>query len=250
MSSPETLDLDALLDKLSKLQALSQRGGTLHEAEVAASKMAELMTRYNISLMQLETHATGKNRAVASDRFELSIDRWRIELLFTVAEAHHCKAVRLAGHLRHTRHKCAMIVVGHAHNLIVVRETWLWLQREAERLAREGHAAATAIGDAAATARPYDWRRDFKLGVVVGLRSAYHRVRASLHAELGTTWGLVPLLEAEVERHYGELFPETQAMRGPGKVGFDAYAAGKRAGEAINLDRQVGGGPAAAALAS
>lgn len=234
-------DLAAVMAKIAQIRALAERGGTRHEAEVAAAKMADLLLRYNLSLADIDAHARESGRRVVHESYETTAALWPQLLLDVIAQAHLCKAIR-HGHGR-------MSVVGHEHNLIVVRETWGWLRAEAARLAPAAWQEAVAAGDGYAATQRARWSNDFKAGFVAGIDAAYRAMQRETRAAVRPSeWSIVPVLEAEVTQRYRELFPQsrerTHTLRGT-----TAYDRGKAAGRATNLGRQVGGSRSTAAIA-
>lgn len=239
----QTPNLDEIMARIVKIRELATKGGTQHEAEVASAKMAELMLRYDISTMELDAHAESTGRVVTEDTFDFRANRWRQDLLFKVAAAHSCKGIRLNG-LTPKSHWCRMIVVGHDHHLIVVRETWEWLQTEVLQLCAAAFKAAKAAGSYEALERGESWQRAFHYGAVAGIAESYRAMKAQVKAEVGEErWALVPVMEGEVATRVEELFPKMGNMsRTPGLSSGSAYDQGKKAGRAINLGKQVAGG--------
>ena len=243
----QATDLKAVMGKIAKLRELAERGGTVAEAEVASAKMAELLLRHNLSMQDITDYATETGRKVVDDTFDFRANSWRQSLLFTVAEAHLSAAVRIKGFTPRSHH-CRMVVVGHEHNLIVVRETWEFLQKEVIRLGNAMVKVAAAAGDEMAVRKPGTWLRDFQLGAVMGIDASYAEMRGRVRAEVGDQWAIVPVIEGEVTRYFEELFPETTNRAQIAKVGVDAFEAGQKAGRGINLDRQLGGTETSAAI--
>ena len=231
-------DFDALLATLEKLRRLAERGGTLHEAEVAAQKMSALLLKHNLTLADIEVHAQRSNRTVRHDTFDLDSAAWKRDLMFVVAHGHLCRAVctRPAG--RHNR----LVVFGHAHNLIVAREMYLWLERELRRLADAAHRDAVAVDDRYAERQPRAWKHAFRVGGVHGIWSAYERARREAEESAGAArWALVPLLETEVEAVRDAYFSRIATARTTRVSIAGPYHQGRAAGEQINVgSRQVG----------
>lgn len=247
--------MDALLTdtlaKIEKIRALAERGGTQAEAEVAAAKMNQLLLKHNLTLMDVEEFATRTNQAVKDEWFEMPGSLlWKSDLLFTVAWSNLCKAVRWGGS---RGRKPRMHVIGHAHNLVVVREMYEWLFAEASRLSRQELKAAKR--DASYFGLPVAdsaWKTAFCVGFVRGINEAFTRVRRELKAETAAEqWAIVPEIEQEVEDRLAILYPKLgtgRRTRINGNAG-DAYAKGRAAGAAINIgSRQVGGSAASKAI--
>lgn len=248
----ETKDakLDDVMQRIAKIRALAERAGTQDEAEVAASKMNELLLKYNLTLGDVERHAQATNRTVAHELYKSGQARWKIDLLFVVAKAHMCKGIYHQGGSRRLDGKGgAMTVVGHEHNLIVVRETWHWLMKVCSNL--DGPAADLSgiywQGGRAAIAA---WMRDFRMGFVEGIRVAYEAMREQVKAATDPgEWAIVPVIDQEVMTVYNQLFPRTGTRSGATIRNGDAFGQGKQAGLNTNLSRQVGGSRSNPAIA-
>jgi hypothetical protein len=138
--------------------------------------------------------------------------------------------------------KNRLVVFGHAHNLIVTREMYFWLEREIRRLADAAHRRAVATGDSHAERRPRAWKHAYRVGGVHGIWGAYDRARREAEASAGADrWGLVPLLETEVEAARDSYFSWIGNARSARASIATPYHQGRAAGEQINVaDRQIG----------
>jgi hypothetical protein len=270
MSDNQTLS--DILDKIAKIRALAERGGTLHEAEVAAAKMHELLIRHNLTLDDVQHHAERTARTVERQDYLYGPHRWKGELASVLAKHNMCRFI-------YQTWKKGFTVVGHAHNLIIVEQMYLWLVEEIDRLARIERDRLKAAPyqrrnpayisrsdfetydddqDAVRTAREihthntakYDaeerwsaFRHAFRLGAVAGIHEALRKSRKALQeATPAAQWAIVPVLEAEVAAYYDELFPNRSNVRGSRSSSGAAYGLGRAAGSGINLSRQMGGG--------
>ena len=274
----DTIDFEAITTKLTQIRALAERAGTLAEAEVAAAKLTDLLTRYNLTLADLDAHAEKAGRRVQSEDldYQKSANKWHGSLLHVLARAHMCRAVSHPW-------KNSVTVVGHAHNLIVVRELYLWLVDEIDRLAKIErdrikamplpeepgprpdyipygkpgyHDYKMAIRDYHERERPYRdaarlkhdaanrwsaFRHAFRLGAVNGIREALRKAQQQVKDSVTTEqWAIVPVLEKEVAQVYREMFPHTTPGSAPRMSSSGAYSAGRAAGAGINMHRQVG----------
>src|SRR5689334_16506295 len=129
MSGTQARDWSDILDKLGKLKTLSDRAGTLAEAEAAAAAMTRLLLKYNLSMVDVTAHLDGSANPVkrVDDPLE-NTAMWRTLLIYEIAKANLCDLVRLNGGK-------TVALFGHDHNLIVVKELYLWLVGEIDRLA-------------------------------------------------------------------------------------------------------------------
>lgn len=246
----EEKDVAQVMSMIAKMREVSQeKGYAPAEVEKAAAKSAEWMLRYNITSADLDRHAKSSGRAVVKESYPVAMT-WRENLLVVVADAHLCKTIKHTGGKRRRDGLGGhMSVVGHEHNLIVVRETWQWLVREGERLATEYHQHARLNSlDARALHQPTQWKTDFKAGFVTGIDKAYRQMRSEVQESVSASeWAIVPLMSQEVAQTFNQLFPVQRQGTGTKVRLTSAYGHGIKAGESTNLGRQVGGSGSATA---
>lgn len=124
-------NMNEILAKIEKIRTLAERGGTLAEAEAAASKMQELLFKHNLTLTDLQTHALRTKRKVERKDYDYknSANKWKNALLRVLATNNMCESINHP-------YRSGTTVVGHAHNLIIVEQMYLWLVEEIERLCK------------------------------------------------------------------------------------------------------------------
>lgn len=239
-------DMAEVMSMIAKMREVSEEKGYAPvEVEKAAAKSAEWMLRYNISHADLDRYAKDSGRKVVKESYPV-VMTWRQILLRVVAEAHLCKVIQHTGKNRSDGLSGHMTVVGHEHNLIVVRETWHWLVREGERLATDYHQHARLNArDPRALHQPTKWKTDFKMGFVIGIERAYAQMQREVKESVTpTAWAVVPLMSAEVATAYNEMFPKQVEGKSATIRVTSAYGTGVKAGSNMNLGRQVAGGAA------
>jgi len=228
----EQVNWEEILTRLARIKALADRAGTLAEAEAASTMMAKLLLRYNLSLIDIERHATTSGQVVTHQAVQTSEAVWKRLLLRGVAEGHLCQAVHQDG----TGHGT---IVGHAHNLIVAREMYFWLVGEINRLCQQARINA-AEDDALARERPRTWSGNFRMGAASAIYESYQRMLLEAQRETdGDVWALVPLMTEEVNALMRTLFP-TIKTRTYSVSDATAFDRGRAAGAGISLQKQVG----------
>lgn len=228
----DTVNMNDVMTKIAQIRELSSRASTQHEAEVAAGKMAKLLLRYNLTLADIESHVRETNRRVTHEAFSTTTASWKQLLLDAVAQAHLCRCLFHSGG--------SATVVGHEHNLIVVRETWEWLAVVADNSMRVAREIAKLLGDTRAERHKVRWGNDFKMGFVVGINAAYTQMRREVKEEVTTNeWAIVPVLENEVAVEFKNLFPRTKNKYSSYRP-TAAYDLGRDAGSRVNLGGQLG----------
>jgi hypothetical protein len=226
-----------LLDKIKRLQ--DDDGATDGERNAAAGMLNRLLLKHNISMQDIENMDTEESR-VRVGRIDLKDSSdWREALVATIAEACMCRAVRYGAGNR-------VNLVGHDHNLVVARELIRWLEPAIEKAV--DRAWLGIHEDFRENMTTPEWRerwyRAFHHGAVKGLHDAFVEARQRVEYEAGKRWGIVPEMEAEVERVLRKKFP-TAATPGP-KPPMEiltSYFMGYEFGRSQNVgDRQMGVG--------
>ena len=263
-----------ILDKLAKIKALSDRAGTLEEAQAATAALSRMLLRYNLTMEQVTVHLDGQHDRgfVRQDATIENGAMWRAILLNSLARAHFCRCVRHGSNGTHS-------LFGQPHNIVVVKDLYSWLVDEVERLAKTGwpvHLAAdidritdrytdpTGVyadypGDvverycrqqiAYATGQQRAWKNSFRQGAVSAIGDTLREARAQARQDAGAAaWGLVPVLEQDLEDAFRKEYGLLQHSRASVNRWHAGYDAGYAAGRGINVgSRQVGGASAATA---
>lgn len=214
------------------------RGATVEEAAAAAAKANEFITRYNLTLEDLEVRDAGRYiKATVTFECPKKLVRTHQALLHIIAEGNFCDTVRSWG--------ARSYLVGRPENVEFV--TWLYgaVQEDMARLAK---AAKPAWARSA-------WTRAFWYGAMATLRDRFRAQRRAQEAE--TTQGpqvtaLVLVTKQALEQAVYELIGKTTKGRGAGprggRGGASAYVQGREAGHRLNINRPLGGSTARGAL--
>lgn len=250
-----------LLRKIKQIQELAHRGGTIHEAEVAAGKLTELLLKHNLTLLDLDQVSDERGVKVGEQLFWLSTQsNWRRELLNQIARANGCRLIVFKG-------SKACRLIGYPHNMIVTIDMYQWLESifddivEAERKklrTREGWPALARFEDLDLFGmigvereierlensrrymiqKPQSWSRAFRFGMVAGIAETMKAAKRKV--ELSDTKALVPLMEKEVDEYVESLGLKLRHTR----VSLNASARehGYHRGRQVNVSPQVGRG--------
>lgn len=232
------MNIDMVMAKIDKIRTLANRGGTQHEAEVAAAKMAELLLRYNLSMDDIDTHAEKTNRKVVCEDIRTTSAGWRVHLMTVVARGHGGRSLVVTG-------SGVCKVFAHTHNMIVIRSTYEWLSSLVERSANDAYKAhlAKMAGDwrfefGAPKGYAIRWKNDYRSGFVSGVGHAYTEMKSRVRAE-STGWGLIVAQDQEVDDEIAARVGKTQTLRRTSRSSA-ANHAGYMAGSSVNLGGQVG----------
>lgn len=230
------------LKKIQDIRELAERAGTPDEAAAAAGKLAALLVKNGLTMMDLDLHATASGRKVVEANVLLYSYRYLHVLYGHVARAHQCKAVVMP---QHRKNYSYMSLIGHDHNIVVVQDVAKWLTGLCDSMCNK-----TWRGMPNVERLKYpesSWKRAFKLGFVDAIGRAYDGATEELRKE--EVWALVPMLEAEVQAAVDEIHGKLRQLPATKPVLSDGYQKGKKAGEGVNLkDKQVGGSEAPVAI--
>jgi hypothetical protein len=230
-----TPQLDAIIERIKKLQAMTDtsRGTTPAEAATAAAKIQELLFNYNLELAQID--AAPDRDDVQSEEGTYgggkSETQWRGTLLHHICLTNFCRSVR-----RTTTN--SPVIVGRKHNILVVRQLFDYLAPEILRLANAASRADGLRGPAITA-----FRRAFALGAVTEIVARLREQRRVNADATAASTALVLASDRAVATKLKELFPRTVTAR-RASVSWarqGAYAQGREAGRVIGLNRPLDG---------
>jgi hypothetical protein len=125
------MTLQEAQDKIRKLLRLSE-SANVHEAALAAARAQEIMTRYQISSVPVETEASASNEPIrdfCDDPLESNNSRvtWKSRLACAIARENACKGYTCGGDIN---------IVGRPSDVSTVRYLYGFLVREVDRITR------------------------------------------------------------------------------------------------------------------
>lgn len=134
---------EAMLKRIRSLLAMSRGNANEHEAAVAASKVQELLLQFNLSVDDVEKRDASGKVIEDGDLLTSSSNPWRRDLALAIAHLYFCdyywqhvrwKAPqRKRPYIRGDKHN----FIGLPHNVVVVKEMFVYLVDTIERLASE-----------------------------------------------------------------------------------------------------------------
>lgn len=138
---------DAVLKRIRALLAMSRGNANEHEAEIAARKVQEMLTEFNLSLGDVEQRDSHGKIIEDNELMTSSSNPWRRDLALAVARLYLCDYYwghvkfktdkRKTGYIRADRHN----FIGLAHNVVVTKEMFVYLVDTIERLAKDARKA-------------------------------------------------------------------------------------------------------------
>lgn len=225
-------EIGAIMDKIARLKSLHERPGTPEEAAAAVAAIQRLMRRHNLTQMQVND-AT-RNTEAGFDKHDVDLGAvmmWRQHLMYVIAESSYCMFIRDPSGRWGT-------IVGEKHNATMVKELYLYLVDEINRLADVAYAEARDRHFGART-----WKNSFRVGAAttVGRRIEDDAAREK-QEQTNDNNALVVVYEEGLNKAVSEYFPRLRNRTRTMNVGSaDAYGRGKAAGRRINLAKQIGG---------
>ena len=226
-----------LVEKLRAIQALAERAGTIEEGAAAAAKMSALLIKHGLTTRDLESFVDSPESEVLMNVVEVRQERYRQNLLWAVADAFSCMAILMPGVRKNYGR---MMIVGHEHNIIQTEQTWTWLLKLADRMAREAWKNLTPQERLIPT--EYLFIRSWKSGFAEAIARSYAKMKRDLRQEVGeSAWALVPVMEDQVKKRVDEAFGNALQQVSPEQVVYeDAFRRGLQAGAQVNVrDAQV-----------
>lgn len=234
----------------AKIKKLQDGGATEGERAAAAGKLSSFLLKHNMSMAEVWDDDERDNR-LKSGLIDLGgTDEWREFLAVTVAEGCLCRAVR--------RREGApeLFFVGLPHNIIVAKHIFEWLRDDtiSEATSRWENVPKYGAFPSSPTywlAREKEFRDSFTFGVVAGLQTAFARAREATRREAERkspgTWGLVPIIEKEVDDFLQSMYPDMSQEEARKEIwDTDAYYEGISHGKSRNVkQRQIYSGVAA-----
>ena len=226
MSAPieRTTDIDAVLDKLVKIQELIDRGATAGEIAAATGRMQAMLTKHNLTL-ELVAHHKGEDRTKpASFSIKITSAAWEDRLARGIARANYGKDISSGSGSYKT-----MRIVCHKEDWPVIQHLFAKFRELIERMApiayEQERAWFTSLGPITFEELPAlgyeDYRRhrhmrslskrqwctDWRLGCAEGISDALLTARREAERDTEGSSALVVIKEAAVQDAFTELFP-------------------------------------------
>lgn len=167
--------VDKILDRVKKLLKLSE-SPNLNEAEAAAAKAQELLTKYKLSMFEVENFNDQEQEEILNltdddslDSFKNNIALWKTTLAVAIAKANNCRIYTLRIKTEEDIDKAKLALVGTVSNTQIVKCLYHYIVNEIERLAkRDG------------TGKGRFWINSFKLGATSQIEKRLKEINNSL----------------------------------------------------------------------
>ena len=239
---------DAVMRRIRALLAMSRDKGSEQEAAIAAEKVQKLLADFNLSIDDVEQRDSSGKVIEDGELMTSSSNPWRRRVANAIARLYFCDYFwehvyadnpnRKKGYVRGDRHN----FVGLPHNVVVVKEMFVYLVDTIERLAVEARKTQTKRVVGSLSAYEHSFR------TACGDRVA-NRIWARYEEQTAPPAGLlvksnVPALytrlSAEVNDYMEKNHKALTVKKPRGKHSSLAGAIdGAKAGERIGLDTQI-----------
>jgi hypothetical protein len=232
--------MSQILDKISKLLALGERGGTEAEATSAMQKAHELLAKHNLSLDDVKASPVAEEDYIRDEAAATPRQPWQNWVWSAVAELYFCQRYQ-----RIFRGEQTHLLIGKPSNIAVVKFVATYVVRTGEELARRaGHGLA--------------FRNSFKKGFAIRIMQrakeeiSLARAEGLTDSETGTALVVAPLYDQakrDIERFLRENDLNPRNKRDCASVSDrDGFLAGKEAADTVSLRGNGIGQKAVAAI--
>jgi hypothetical protein len=240
--SPET---EKALERVRKLLALAGNNSNEHEAAAAAERAHAMLAEHNLTIGDVRTSGEADTEFVEDDDLVTTSQPWRRPLGTMVARMFFCEYLYDKLPLHRDRHS----FIGQRHNVEVAKMFFTYLHMTVQRLAQDG---ALKRAPKARSAYRTEFRRTCSQRLCSRI---YQRIEAAKRGQVPKEGGggnLPALLDvyentqkqlkAWVFEQYGEKGVTPVSSRQVATKIRDDEAAleGRKAGDAIGLDSQLG----------
>lgn len=229
---------ERILDLLSKLEALANdKSTTPEESALAAARMQQLATKYNIELAELDTYDPEDLPEIQEGNLYTEngtqINTWKVWLAGALARFNSCDIV--VNKARRRGFQSNVTVIGNVDNARIVRYMFGSICKAIERACRWHMRAGYGKGKR--------WSNSFKLGAVSEVEKRLKEAHATARETASST--ALARIDAEAERVKDWISQNLNLRKGPARGGTvvdgGAIALGKQTGRKVDLGGSAGG---------
>lgn len=227
-----------LIAKLAKVLALCDSPSE-GEAAAAASHLARLLEKHNLSVAELE--AAGQDAAaIIEKRVPLSKgapSEWRVHLALDLAETYFCR-VMTGTTGKSNKRKSALFFIGRVDNVATLDAVYEFLTNQLCRLSRESRREHLEVWGE--SVNPNQWQASFCAGAVYRIG---HRLDDERAVRRSQVQALVVQRHREAQEYCDEQYPDADSREVNADASHqDALREGVMAGDNINLKPLVDDG--------
>lgn len=240
---------DEMLDKISKIVALAERGGTEEEATTAMEMAQKLLAKYNLTLADVQERELAEKDPMECGLLveteadgRIRLERWAVTIGAGVGALYFCKYVK--GHAYRTTPSGSRVwyqlrhyFIGRRSNTAVAKVMTRYLVDTVLRLSKEAGRTCLRSG-----ARRAAYERDFRDGAALRLYERCHAIAAGKLPQGSQATNLPALYRdrlQEAEEFSKTVFTKTRTSHQRMPIHGHGYWDGREAAENISLNEQL-----------
>jgi len=205
-----------IIEKINKLLALSKSPNKA-EAELALKRAHDLLTKYNLSMDELEISEINEFDCLSGR----TLKKWRELLVIAIAKLYYCQSITdtyLDGYYR-------TAFVGKEHNALIAKSMFGYLEKAILKESKKIHKNAK-----------YKYRENFKLGMAMEIARRIYQIRNSQTNP--DEKALIVTEDNLINQYLKDKNSQTEKFD-LGKVKATAFAKGAQAGKKVSLNNQI-----------
>lgn len=229
------MERDKVIDTIQKLLRLRDGTNSKAESESAAAKVQELLIKYNLEMMEVDSVVPKAERTVGEERFETTEKKnessWIRDLYNTVANYNFCRPLYRDSAINQYGYN--MSIIGKPANVEVVHYTVEWLIPRIRNLASDSWYEYDGYE------KKGKFRRGFLAGAVVGVGDRLSSELAKAQAGDPNTQALVVVNTREVGEYVKDKYPRLSKPRSSYLSSLDGRMQGIVAGRGLKVQPGV-----------
>jgi len=210
------IDEEKLIDKIKKLLALSKSPNE-SEAELAARRVHELLTKYNLSMDDIEEKEIREGNIISGR----ALKKWRHLLIDAVAKYYYCQSLQYTSNSGYYR----MVFIGQKHNIFICKSMYEYLEKAILKECKIIHKNAKNT-----------YRENFKIGMVIRISERMEELAKEIFAPGEKA---LVVTENKLIEKYLEDKDVCFENIGLDLENINAYMKGKIAGNKVSLNSQI-----------
>lgn len=232
MNTKQNID-SGIISKIQKLLALGQSSNK-HEAELAIANANKLLTKYNLSLFDVQNQ-NGMNMQATQKDIQLGsrVASWKKNLIAILCEYNYCTSIIR----RQGNGENFFIIVGAEVNIMTVLNMYAYLIETIDRLTAKSNTKGVTE------------KNSFRMGMVHGINMKLEETKHTI-IENGIDEECTALMVIDVEKRNKEMIQNylsenfqrlSTAKQSRSNIDGRAFLEGVSAGRNVNLNKQISG---------
>ena len=234
---PQSIDVEEkIIDKIQKLLALSTSSNE-HEAALAASRVKDMMSKYNLSLSEVNVRKEKIIRRPISFGHQTN-PVWLKLLSNYIAKAFDCKMYI---------HYSLVFFIGTEVDTKVAEYMLSYLTKTVEVMAQDfksrRNPSDLSPKDKHSSNKKYKAQTDYSMGVVNGIKSRLESYTKQFRVK-STGSDLIHIKNAMLNKYYDDLFKKLELIARPThQLASSEYGLGQRDGSNVRISPGVASNP-------